>query len=125
MSEHSGGHGETLRLLASVYDDDGRGRPEVEAHLRAHGWEYVGDHWMGPEEIARVTKICKHCGERFEPFDPWTTGRSSVVNDCFGRDSEGLSGPQPKHEAVDLAVESLSARRAQRKAAKAARKRNA
>jgi hypothetical protein len=90
---------ETLRLLAKLYDAYDRGDSEVDHHLRAHGWQFIGDHWMGPDEIERVTKVCKHCGERFEPFDPWTTGRSSVVNTCHSRESPD---PYVEHEPLEL-----------------------
>lgn len=78
-------HTETLRLLAQLYDAGGRGSSEVEAHLRAHGWAYISDHWQGPEAIATYP-LCKYCGEPFEPFDPWATGRDSVANSCHARD---------------------------------------
>jgi hypothetical protein len=79
------GHDQTLRLLASLYDQAEGRRSDVEDHLRAQGWEYISDHWMSPDDIAHLTKICKHCFERFELFDTWTTDHSHVNNSCYAR----------------------------------------
>jgi hypothetical protein len=91
----------TLDLLAGVVNVSDRSHPDAEAHLKAHGYEFVGRRYRSPDECATLPR-CKHCGEHYDPDDPDST--SMVCTARFGESEVSdldSSSALPRHEAEE------------------------